>query len=217
MGAADEVAEMYTFNGTHIMTLPAARALIIINHSKIILNLYSAVGTGFLTLSAADTTVQAYLADLSALIVVRALDDNARGVVNEVNNTVGTSFDAKTAAYAPSWVNLRYIFLGIDAYSVSWADLHAVTVAKTRKGTESVAGIVHISRRTAGYTLIAVFSLLRSAGAVTAHVSDALNNVARRKSHNLSYLTCDTVAAGNTEARIIGGAVTKSLGVSVTA
>ena len=69
VGAADEVAEMYTFHRTYVMTNPTPRTLIIVNYSKIILHLYRAVRTGLLALAAADTAVKAYLANLSALVV----------------------------------------------------------------------------------------------------------------------------------------------------
>ena len=69
MGAADEVAEMYTFHRTYVMTNPTPRTLIIVNYRKIILHLNRTARTGLLALAAADTAVEAYLANLSALVV----------------------------------------------------------------------------------------------------------------------------------------------------
>ena len=69
MSAADKITGMYTFYRTHIMTITASRALLIINGCKVVNNLNRAFGTGFLTFHTADTAVCANLSDLSAFIV----------------------------------------------------------------------------------------------------------------------------------------------------
>ena len=77
MGSADKVADVYTFNRTHLVTSSAARTLFVINGSKIIFNLDCTLGTGLLTLSAGYTSVEANLTHLRALVVTRALNDNS--------------------------------------------------------------------------------------------------------------------------------------------
>ena len=69
VGAADEVAEMYTFHRTYVMTYSTPRTLIIVNYSKIILDLNRSIRAGLLALAAADTAIKAYLANLCALVV----------------------------------------------------------------------------------------------------------------------------------------------------
>ena len=69
MSAADEVADVYTFNRTHLVTGSAAGTLVVINGGQVIFNLDCALGTGFLTLSAGDTAVLANLTHLCTLVV----------------------------------------------------------------------------------------------------------------------------------------------------
>ena len=77
MGAADEIAEMYTLNRTYVVTISAAGTLTVIDGRKIVYYLYCSLGTGLLALAAGYTAVQTNLAHLSALVVTRAFNDYA--------------------------------------------------------------------------------------------------------------------------------------------
>ena len=72
MRAADEVTEMYTFNGTNIVTLSTARALGVIDGSKVVFHLDCAFRTCLFTLHTADTAVCTCLTNLRTLVVAGA-------------------------------------------------------------------------------------------------------------------------------------------------
>ena len=163
--------------------------------------------TQFFAFSATDTAVGADLAHLCALIMARALNNNTGGVVYKADNSVGTFLYTETAANTFSGVDLSYAFFGIDADSVSRANLNAVAVAKAGKGTIAVAGIRHICRKTGLCSVINVLSLAGKAGAVAGNVSNTLYDIACFKSHDLCDLLRNSVASGDTEAGIIGRAV----------
>ena len=74
MSTANEITDVNTMNRANLMAVAAARALRIINGSKIVFNLNCSLGTVFLTLHTTDTAVGAYLTHLSTLIVARALN-----------------------------------------------------------------------------------------------------------------------------------------------
>ena len=100
MSAAGEVFEVTTLLRTYLLTRSTSCTLFVIDGSKVVFNLDRALGTGFLTLSASDTAVMAYLAHLRALVVAGALDNHAGGVVDEADNAVGTFLHAEAAADA---------------------------------------------------------------------------------------------------------------------
>ena len=77
VSATNEVAEMYTLNGTYIVTVSTTGTLLVIDGGKVVFYLDCSLGTGFFTLAASDTTVEANLTHLRALIVTRALNDNS--------------------------------------------------------------------------------------------------------------------------------------------
>ena len=141
MSATDEVSEVNTFHRAYVVTGSAAGTLRVIYSSKIVFNLNCTLGTALFTLSAGDTAVEANLSYLSTLVVTRALNDNARGVVNKMDNVIGTSLGTKTAAYALSGVNLGNSLFRIDANRISGANLYTVAISKASKGTVTVARI----------------------------------------------------------------------------
>ena len=85
MRRTDKAALVDTVNWTSLSALAASCTKSIINNCKVINHLYSAVGTGLLTLHTADTAVRAIFTYLRALIVIRALDCNASGIIDNVN------------------------------------------------------------------------------------------------------------------------------------
>ena len=74
VSAADEVADVYTFNRTHLVTGSAAGALVILYGCKGIFNLNCSIGTVLFTLTAGYTSLKTNLTHLSALVVTRALN-----------------------------------------------------------------------------------------------------------------------------------------------
>ena len=87
--AADKVTLVDALNGACVSARTTACALRVINSCEVILDLDRAVRTGLFALAASDTSVEANLSDLSSLVMARALDHHALGIVNKVNNTVG--------------------------------------------------------------------------------------------------------------------------------
>ena len=217
MRAANKVADVYTLCRANVIANSAAGAFIIINSGKVIFNRDSTRGAGFLALAAADTAVKANLTDLGALIVARAFNNNSRGIVDKVDNAVGTLLNAKTAAYALSGVNFGNLLFVINANRISRANLQAIAIAKASEGAESVTRIIHISATAGRNTLVLVFFLVGRAGAVTSNVSNLFNNVARFKSHNLADFSGNAVTAGNAKRGILGFALTESLSITVAA
>ena len=140
MCAADEVALVDTMYGASLDTLTATGALVIINSREVVYDGDSTVRTGLLALAAGDTAVLTALTHCRALIVVRALYNDALGILDKMNYAVGTFLSAKTAADALLGINLGDMLLRIDADSISRTNLHTVAVAKTSKGTISVTG-----------------------------------------------------------------------------
>ena len=217
MSAADKVAEVNAFNRANVVTLSATGAFLVINGGKIVLHLDSTVRTGLLTLAAAYTAIQTYLAHLRASVVAGAFNDYGRGIVNKMNNIVWTLLSAKAAADTLLRIDLRYTTLLVYGDSVSRTNPDTVAVSKAGKGAESVTGVIHISSSAGLYTLVAIFTLLGSAGAVAGNVGYLLHHVTGGKAHNFTDLTGNAVATGNTQRRIIGGAVTQRLRIAVTA
>ena len=123
MRAADEVTEMYTFNYTNIVTLSTARALGVINGSKVVFHLDCAFRTCLFTLHTAYTAVGADLTNLSTLVMAGALYNYASGVIYKMNDMIRTSLCAKTATDTLSGIDLCDTLLGIDGNSISGTNL----------------------------------------------------------------------------------------------
>lgn len=215
MSAANEVFEVNTLHGTYRSTLTAACTLIIINSSEIILYLDCAVRTGLLTLHTADTAVGAVFSYRRALIVVRAFNHNALGVVDKVDDTVGALSYADTAADTLSRVNVSYAVLDRDG--VLRTNRRAVAVAETGEGTELVATVRHIGGAAGFLTAVVVLALYRVTRAVAGNVRNLLDNVSRLNAEDGCDLFSGAVTAGNAEVGLIGSLIRKSLGIAVTA
>ena len=100
MRSADEVTLVYTSNGASTLTSSASAAFIVINSCEIVNYLNCTVRTNLSAFAAGDTSVRAIFANLCALLMAVALDDDARRVLDKVNNSVRTFLCAKSAAYA---------------------------------------------------------------------------------------------------------------------
>jgi hypothetical protein len=214
VSSANEVARIYTFYGANACALSAIYTLFIIYGRKIIYYRDSTGRTVFLALSACDTTALAHLAHLCALVMITALYSHARSISYDVDYRIGTFTLAETAAYTFLGVYLRYVFL-IYLDSITGTHSYAVTVAKTSEGTLSVTCKEELCAGAGCRAGIIVFSFLGSARAVTSNVGNLLHNVACGESHNFTNLFCHAVTAGNTEAGIIGHAVSKCLCITV--
>ena len=217
MSAADEITQMNTLHRTYLVTLAAAGALGVVYGGEVVFNLDCTLGTILLTFHTTYTSVGANLAHLSALVVAGALNDNAGGIVDKVNDMVGTSLCTKAAANALSGVNLRNTLLGIDADCITGTNLHTVAVAKASEGTVAVAGEAHIRADAGLNSVVNVLSLGRKAGAVAGYVSNLLHNVAGGKTHNFTDFSGNAVTAGDTKAGVIGFTLRERLCISITA
>ena len=98
MRTADEVALVYAMNGANGCTLAAAGTLRVIDGCEIVDNVDGIVGAILLTLAASNTAVGARLARFRTLCVAGALDNNARGISDKVNDRVRTGSRADTAS-----------------------------------------------------------------------------------------------------------------------
>ena len=145
MGTADKIALMYTMDRANFSAFSAGNTFIVINSCEVINYLNSLGGTNLFALTASDTAVLTELAYLCALIVIIALNCDRDGVIYEVDYTVGTGADAKTAADTFLRIYFGNTALG-NRDSISWAYLCAVTVTEAGEGTESVTREAHICR-----------------------------------------------------------------------
>ena len=78
MSSADEVALVYTSNGASALTSSASAAFIVVDSCEIVNDLYRTVRTSLSAFAAGNTSVRAIFANLCALLVAVALDDDAR-------------------------------------------------------------------------------------------------------------------------------------------
>ena len=115
--------------GTNLYAGAAAGAERIVDGCQVIDNSDRAVRTGLLALHAADTAVGAVLAGHSTLVVVGASNDHAGGVVDQLDDVIGTLTGANAATDTFLRVNLCYTvfdvngILGADllpAPSIAW-------------------------------------------------------------------------------------------------
>jgi len=215
MCTADEVALVYAMNGADGYALATARALRVIDNREVVDHVYSIVGTVLLALTAADTAVGARLTSVGALSVARALNHDARGVADKVDDGIGTGPRADAAADALSRVDPCDAVLNGDSALGTYVD--AVAVAKAGIGTELVARVRHIGGAAALYALVVVLALGSGAGAVAGYVSDLLDNIARLKTEDGCDSLCGVVAAGDTEVTLLALALRESLCIAVTA
>ena len=189
---------MNTFNRTNALTGSAARTLVVIYYGKIVNERYCSFGTALYALSASDTAVGAVFAHVRALLSVVALNDNALGVLDKMNKSVGTYVNADTAAYTLYGIDVGdTVFIYAD--SRARTSLHTVAVTKTSKGTETVTGKVHV-RRMAGFgSCVNIFLFVGVARTITRNVRHSLNHVGSFNAQHRGNVPCGTVATGNTK------------------
>ena len=214
MRSADEATLVDTMYGTSLNACATACAKAIVDGSEVILNGDRTVGTGLLALHTADTAVLAVLTSVCTLIVVRALNDNALGVVDKVNDAVGTLSYADTTADTLLGIDSGNAVLNLD--SVLRTYCNTVAVAEAGVGAESVAAVGHIGGAATLLALIVVLSFNNVAGTVAGNVSNLLNNVSSLYAENSGDTLSGVVTAGDTEVSLIGGLLSKSLCVAVT-
>ena len=213
MRSADEATLVDAMHGTSLNARATACAKVVVDGSEVILNGDCAVGTGLLALHTADTAVLTVLTYVSALIIVGAFNDNAYGIVEKVDNAVGTLTNADATADTLLGINARYAVL--DSDSVLGADSRAVTVSKTGEGAELVSTVRHISGKAGLNALIFVLLLIDAAGTVAGYESNLFYNVLCFNAEDRSDLLCGIVTAGNAEIGLVGALFCKSLSVSV--
>ena len=213
MSAADEVALVDTVNGTNLCTSATAGTKIVVDSGEIVLDGDSTLGTGLLTLHTADTTVGAILTGESTLILVGALNDNAGGVVDEVDDTVGALTHADAAADTLAGVYTRYTVFNRD--SVLGTNARAVTVAKASIGTELIAAVRHIRGKAGLVTLVVALSGCDVARAVAGNVCNLFYNVLSLNTEDSCDLLCGTVTAGNTKVGLVCLLFCESLCIAV--
>ena len=215
MSTAGEGFNVNTLLGTCLLASATACTLGVIYNGEIVLNLDCAVRTGLLTLHTADTTNRADLVGNSTLIVAGALNYNARALAYDMNNAVGTGLSAKATADTLSGIDISDTGLGIDNDSVLRTNSNTVTVAKTSEGTSTVTCIIKLCSLTGLYTVVNVLSLFGLASTVTSNVSNLSINVTCCKAYDLSDLSSNFCTAGDTEAGVVGLALTESLSIAV--
>ena len=215
MSSANEVALVDAVYGTNLNTRATAGAERIIDSCEIILYGDCTVGAGLLTLHTAYTAVGAILTGESTLIVVGALNNYAGGVVDKVNDAVGTLTYAD--ATADTLLGIDFCHGVLNGDSTLRTNLNAVAVAKTSIGAEFISAVRHVSGKTGSVPLEVVLSGSGIAGTVAGNVCYLLNNVCRLNSKKRSNLLCGVVAAGDTEVGLVGSLFCKSLCVAVAA
>ena len=215
MRSADEATLVDAMHGTSLNARAAACAKVVVDGSEVILNGDCAVGTGLLALHTADTAVLTVLTYVSALIIVGAFNDNAYGIVEKMDNAVGTLTNADATADTLLGINARYAVL--DSDSVLGADSRAVTVSKTGEGAELVSTVRHISGKAGLNALIFVLLLVDAAGTVAGYESNLFYNVLCLNAEDLRDLLRGAVAARNAEVRFVCCLVGKRLCIAVAA
>ena len=215
MCAADEVALVDTMNGANLGAFAAAGTLVVVDNGKVVNDLDSTVGAGLLALAAGDTAVLAALADCRALIVIRALYNDALGILDKMNDAIGALACAHTASDTFGGIDLGNAVINSD--SVLGTDSYAIAVTKAGVSTELITRIAEVSNATALNAVVDVSALGSLTVAVAGNVSNLLYNVLRLNAEDGSDLLRALVSAGNAE---VGGSsltLCKSLGISIAA
>ena len=215
MRAADEVTLVYAMNGADRDTGAAAGTLRVIYRSEIVNDVDSVVRTGLFALLAGDTAVGAILPRHSSGVVTGALDDDSRGVVDKVEESVRTGSGADAAADALSRVNPGNSVL--NSYSVGRAGVDTVAVAKAGVHTASVAVVGDVCGAAGLLSDVVKLLLDNVTLSVAGNVGNLLDNVLRLDAHSVGDSLSGAVAAGNTEVSTCFSALRESLRVAVTA
>lgn len=214
MCAADEVALVDAMYGTSLDTLTATGALIVVDGREVIYDLDSAVGTGLLALTAGDTAVLTALAHCRTLIVVRALYNDALGILDKMDDTVGALSCAHTATDALSGIDACYAIL--DSDRILGTNAYAIAVAEAGEGAELVTRVVEVSNSTAINAVIDESALGCLTVTVAGNVCNLLDNILCLNAENRRDLCRALVTAGNAEVCSGSLALRESLGIAVT-
>ena len=213
--SAHEVTLVDAMNGADGSAGAATGALIVINSSKVVYNGDCTVGAGLLTLLTADAAVGAILSYVGAGVVVRALDNNAGGIVDKVNNAVGAGACTNAAANTLTGVNLCHAAGDADGVFGTYGD--TVTVAKAGIGAKTVTAVCEVCVAAGLDTDVVVLLLYNIAGAVAGNVCDLLDNVLCLNAEDRRNILCCRVTAGGTEVGSGLASVGESLCVAVAA
>ena len=214
VSSANEVAFVDTVDGANLYARAATGAEGVIDGSKVVLNGDSTLRTGLLTLHTTDTTVGAVLTCESTLILVGALHNHAGGVVDKVDDTVGTLAYADAAADTLAGVNVSYAVFNGD--SVLRTNSCAVAVAEAGVGAVLVTAVCHVCGETGLVALIVALSGCSLASTVAGYESNLLDNVFSLNAEDGSDTLCGRVTAGHAEVGLVGGLFSESLCIAVT-
>ena len=214
VSTADKTALVDTVYGTNLNARATSGTEIVVDGSEVILNGDRAVRTGLLTLHTADTAVGAVLAHVCALVVVGAFNDHAYGIVEKMDNAVGTLAYANATADTLLGIDASYVIL--NGNGVLRADLGTVSVAEAGEGAELVAAVRHICGTAGLLSLVVVLLQVDAAGTVAGYECNLLNDVLCLNAEDGCDILCGSVTAGNTEIGLVGGLFRKSLCISVT-
>lgn len=214
VSSANEVAFVDAVDGANLYARAATGAEGVIDGSKVVLNGDSALRTGLLTLHTADTTVGAVLTCESTLILVGALHNHAGGVVDKVDDTVGTLAYADAAADTLAGVNVSYAVFNGDG--VLRTNSCAVAVAEAGVGAVLVTAVCHVCGETGLVALIVALSGCSLASTVAGYESNLLDNVFGLNAEDGSDTLCGRVTAGHAEVGLVGGLFSESLCIAVT-
>ena len=204
---------MDAVNGASLGTLAAAGALVVFDNGKVVNNLYCAVGTGLLALAAGNTAVLAALANSRALIVIRALYNDALCIFDKMDNVVGALACTHTATDTLGRIDLGYAVINGDG--VLGADSHAVAVAEAGVSTELITRVAEVSNATALDAVVDVSALGSLTVAVAGNVCNLLYYVLCLNAENGCDILGALIAAGNAEVDGIGLALCKSLCIRI--
>ena len=213
---ANEVALVNTVNGANLTALAAGYTLLVVDNSKVVNDVNCIGRTVLLALSARNTAVKTELTNYSALIVVRALNDNRVRILNKVNYSVGTGAYAKSAANALSLVNDSNTSIR-DFNSVLGTNRNTVAVSETSVDAGTVALVKEVCRTAASRSVVIVLSVLVVANAVAGYMSNQLYYVLCLNAEDCGNILCRSVTAGGTEVSLFTSSVRESRSISVTA
>ena len=213
MCSADEVALVDTVNRTSRCARTAAGTLIVVDNSEVVYHLDSTNRTGLLALATGDTAVLTALANSRTLIVVRALNNDALGILDKMNYTVGTLSCAHTATDALSGIYLCDAV--VDGDRILGTNVHAIAIAEAGVGAKLVTRIVKICNATALDAVVYESALGSRTVAVAGYVCNLLYNVLSLNTEKRRDLCRALVSARNAEVGRSNPALRKSLCISV--
>ena len=215
MCSAHEVTLVNAMHGADGGTGATTGALLVIDGCKVVYHGNCTVGAGLFALLTADTAVGAILSYRRTAVVVRALDNNAGGIVDKVDDVVGAGTCANTAANTLTGVNLCHAVDNADGIFGTYGG--TVTVAKAGIGAEAVTAVSEVSVLAGLDAHVLVLLLYDVAGAVAGNVCNLFYNVLRLNAEDPCDILCRGVTARGTKVCSGFGSICESLRISVTA